>query len=144
MARTGELEVSVSDEVGASADAVWQLVRDFGDIARWSPGIEKCELEGEGLGAVRTLAMGALTLQEKLEAFDDEARSFSYSIVEPTPLPLTGYLSTLQVTPLGDDRCRVDWSGRFTPAEGTPDDQVRGLITGVYSGGIKAIQKSLG
>jgi hypothetical protein len=137
--------VKVSDEIAASADAVWRVVRDFGGLTRWSPGIEKCEVEGDGVGAVRTLSMpGGLALQERLEAFDDAGRSFSYSIVEPTPLPLSGYLSTLRVTPLGDDRCRVDWEGRFTSAEGTPEDQARGMVQGIYTGGIKALQKHLG
>jgi hypothetical protein len=140
-----QLEVRVSEEVAAPADAVWQRVRDFGGLTDWSPGIEKCEIEGEGVGAVRTLTMpGGLTLQEKLESFDESGRSFSYSIVEPTPLPLSGYLSTFQVTALGDDRCRIDWTGRFTPAEGTPEEQARGMVEGIYGGGIKALRKSVG
>ncbi len=140
----GEIEVKVTDEVAASADAVWQLVRGFGDVKSWSPAIEKCEVEGEGIGAVRTLTMpGGLALQERLEAFDDAARSFSYSIVEPAPLPMSGYLATFEITELGDDRCRIDWASRFTPAEGTTEDQARGMVQGIYSGGIKAIKKNL-
>jgi len=139
-----EVELTVSDEVAAPAEAVWALVRDFGGLMNWSPGIEKCEVEGEGLGAVRTLAMaGGLALREKLEAFDDAERSFSYSIVEPSALPFTGYLARFHVRPLGGDRCRIDWSGRCTPRDGATADQARSILGAVYGGGIKAIKKRL-
>ena len=42
------INVKVSDRVAASADAVWDLLRDFGGIQRYSAGIESCSVEGEG------------------------------------------------------------------------------------------------
>ena len=65
--------VKVVETVSAGADRVWELFRDFGGISRFSQGIDSCTVEGEGVGAVRTLTMGGgLKLQERLEAFDDE------------------------------------------------------------------------
>ena len=35
----------------ASAEKLWSLVSDFGGLAGIMPGIESCEMEGEGVGA---------------------------------------------------------------------------------------------
>jgi len=137
-------EVRVTEPIGASADSVWRLIRGFGDLADWAAGIQKCEVTGEGVGAVRKLAMpGGLTLSERLESYDEQRRSFSYSMVEPLALPLKNYLSTVSVREDGPDRCTLDWSGSFEPA-GAPEEQLVGMLRGVYSGSIAAIKKKLG
>ena len=60
--------VKVSERVDASADAVWALFRDFGGVQRFSPAIEKVEVSGSGIGAVRTLSVpGGVQLQERLD-----------------------------------------------------------------------------
>lgn len=137
-------EVKVEETVEAPAAAVWALVSDFGGVDKWAgPAIQGCSVEGEGVGAVRTLTLpGDATLQEKLESFDPESRTQSYSIVDPSPLPLTGYLSTLHVEEDGPQRCRVQWNGRFDPkGDAAP---VEGMIHGIYTGGIAGIRKALG
>ena len=133
--------VKVVESVNASADRVWELFRDFGGITRFSQGIESCTVEGEGVGAVRTIAMGALKLQERLEAFDDGGRTLSYAIIGDHPLPFDNYLSTIKVVAQGD-ACTVEWSSTYDP-KGT-EDQASGIIQGIYKGGIAGIKKALG
>ena len=99
-------EVKVEQEIGASADRVWKLMRDFGGLKAWSPGIESCEVEGEGIGAVRTIKMGTISLKERLEYLDDATRTFRYSIVEG-PIPVSEYLATVSVSEAGPDRARA-------------------------------------
>ena len=134
--------VKVVENVNASADRVWELFRDFGGITRFSQGIDSCTVEGEGLGAVRTITMGGgLKLQERLEAFDDGGRTLSYAIIGDHPLPFDNYLSTVKVVDQGD-ACTVEWSSSYDP-KGT-EDQASGLIQGIYKGGIAGIKKTLG
>jgi hypothetical protein len=135
-------EVRVVEEIGASADAVWELVRDFGGVMKWASTLESCKVEGEGIGAVRTLALpGGAAIRERLERFEDAARSFSYSILDG-PLPVEDYLATLVVRAKGADRCEVDWASTFEP-KGVPEERVLGIIRGVYEGGIREIKKNL-
>ncbi len=137
-------EVKVSDQIAASATSVWALIRDFGDLSKWAAGIESCEVSGEGIGAVRTLGLpGGGTLKERLEAFDEEARSFSYSMVEPIPLPLKNYLATVTLSEEGPDRCGIEWSSSFEPS-GASEEQTVKMIQGIYLGGIASIKKKLG
>jgi hypothetical protein len=92
--------------------------------------------------ARRKLALpGGLTLEERLEAFDDPGRRLSYAIVAG-PIPVASYLATIEVCDEGSG-CRIDWSSTFEP-RGISDDQARGMIEGVYKGGIAGIKRALG
>jgi len=136
------LSVKVSERIEASAERVWELVRDFGGVERYAAGIEKCTVEGQGVGAVRTLALpGGRSLVERLEAFDDPGRRLSYAIVAG-PIPVASYLATIEVCDEGSG-CRIDWSSTFEP-RGISDDQARGMFEGVYKGGIAGIKRALG
>ena len=135
-------EIVVREEVDASADAVWELVRDFGGVLSWSSALESCEVEGEGIGAVRTLGLGGGTsIRERLESLEDSSRTFRYSIVDG-PLPVSDYLATFKVSDRGADRCEIEWGASFEPV-GAPEEQVLGLLRGVYEGGIREIAKKL-
>ena len=89
-------EVLVTEELPVPATKIWELVRDFGGIQKWvGPMIQNLEIEGEGVGAIRTLTLpGDTKLSEELKAFDNEGRSFSYAIIGKSPLPVADYLST--------------------------------------------------
>jgi carbon monoxide dehydrogenase subunit G len=136
------VSVKVSEQIEASAEQVWELFRDFGGIQRFSPQIEKVTVAGQGIGAVRTLRLpGGAALEERLEAFDDAGRRLSYAIVGG-PIPVANYLATIEVHDDGKG-CRIDWSSHFEP-KGMSDEQARGMIEGVYRGGIAGVKKALG
>ncbi len=134
--------VKVSERLAASASSVWDLLRDFGGVQRYSAGIESCKVEGEGVGAVRTLGLpGGLSLQERLEAFDDRGRKLRYAIIAG-PIPVENYLASIEVSEDGDG-CRIDWSSSFDP-KGISDAQGVAMLEGVYKAGINGIRKTLG
>lgn len=134
----------IADEVEAPADAVWELVRDFGGVVKWSSGaIQDVRMEGEGIGAVRTLTVrGGVTLQERLEALDEAKRSFSYSFEGKSVLPLDGYYATLTVVPIDEGRCRVEWGSTFEP-RGVSEEQAVSMVEGIYKNGIVGIKQAL-
>ncbi|UWF47166.1 SRPBCC family protein [Pseudomonas sp. N3-W] len=123
-------------DIPASADQVWQLVGGFNALPDWLPFISKSELS-EG-GRVRTLQTSDGTVViERLETFDNAARTYSYSFVQ-SPFPATDYLATLRVEAQGQG-ARVTWSGRFT-AVGVSDEEVQALFAGIYQGGLEALR----
>jgi len=135
--------VKVTDRIGAGADSVWGLLRDFGGIKKFSTTIESCTVEGEGVGAVRTITMpGGLQLQERLESFDDAGRTLQYAIIGENPLPFTDYLSTIRLSEDGDGTS-VEWSSTFEP-KGIPEEQAGKIIEGIYTGGIAGMKSALG
>jgi len=136
-------EVIVRRKVGAPAKRCWELLSNFGGVADMSPMIQSCDVEGEGVGAVRTLGLpGGAKLQERLEAHDEAGMTYSYSIIGDHPLPLADYYSTVTIEPAGDDACTVDWRGRFEPKG--DEAAAAGMVNGIYTGGIAALGKALG
>ena len=136
--------VKVSEPVPASAGKVWALLGDFGGVAKWGGGmLESCTVEGEGVGAVRTIGIpGGASIQERCEAYDDAGRALTYSIVGKSPIPIRNYVSTCRVVETGPDQCRIDWEGRFEP-DGVPEDQAQNMVRGIYTGAIAAVRKLL-
>jgi carbon monoxide dehydrogenase subunit G len=72
--------------------AVWEVVRDFGGIGAWMPGIESCEVDGED----RVIGLMGIKIRERLGTLDEAKRSISYSIVE-SPLNIEHHEATITV-----------------------------------------------
>ncbi|WP_242209654.1 MULTISPECIES: SRPBCC family protein [unclassified Pseudomonas] len=127
---------SATIDIPASADQVWQLIGGFNTLPDWLPFIPNSELSDGG--RVRTLqtADGAVVV-ERLQAFDNTAKTYSYSI-EQAPFPATDYLATIKVEAQGQG-ARVTWSGRFN-AKGVSDEEVVALFSGIYQGGLEALR----
>jgi carbon monoxide dehydrogenase subunit G len=136
-------EIRIEEEIRAAADAVWPVVSDFAGITRFMAGLEKVEVQGSGIGAVRTVTVtGGNKLQERLESFDPKARSFSYSIL-PGAMPVQNYLATVKLADAGAGRSRITWSARFD-APGMPEAQSGGLAKGMeqaYGAAIAGLKK---
>ncbi len=135
--------VSISEGVNAPAARVWELIRGFNDLPKWLPPFVASEVEGEGVGSMRTITMeDGTVLKERLDAYDDAERSYTYTITE-SPLPFSGYRSTIRVTEDGAAACTFEWSCTFEPA-GAPEADVVGLIEGLYKGGMGNVRTILG
>lgn len=130
-----------SIDVDATPDQVWRLIGGFNSLPDWLPYIPGSELS-EG-GRVRTLANPAGdVIVERLEAFNDKERFYSYSILR-APFPATDYVATIRVRAIaGQTGARVEWSGSFTPV-GVGEAEVTQLFHGIYADGLAALKRSL-
>lgn len=106
--------IDVTQQIHASADDVWQRIRGFGDLASWLPGVTACEVEGDGIGAIRTVSVGdGAPVQERLDAYDENQRQFSYSIVSAPGLDArANFRATVTVSP-ADEGSQVRWQASF-------------------------------
>ena len=131
---------TVSIEIPASVDQVWQLMGGFDSLPDWLPFIPK-SMVSEG-GRVRTLTTsGGGTVIERLEAFDNRQRSYSYSIIQ-APFPVVDYLSTIAVVATADNNItRVEWSGSSTPVNVRHADD-EALFSGIYRDGLQALKNN--
>lgn len=127
-------------ELAASADAVWALIGGFNDLPNWLPPAKTSVLEEGGVIRRLTIPSGEEVV-ERLLAHDDAARTHTYSIVEG-PLPVSGYVATLSVEPLGAGS-RVHWHSTFEPA-GVTEDEACDVIAGVYDAGLTALRERFG
>ena len=133
--------VKVVEDINGPADQVWTAISDFGGIKVGGP-ITSFEVEGKGVGMVRTIGMGGGRVVERLDRHDAEDRVFSYSIVnDDCPLPVSAYSSTVTVTDKGDGTCSVDWTGTFEP-KGS-EAEAAAVVEGIYRGGIAGARKAV-
>lgn len=110
-------KVTESIVINASADAVWDKIKNFGD-AGWMPMVEKTAGQGgNAAGATRELTLkGGGTIKEELKKYDEADKSFSYKIVKDGVdmkiLPVNDYSATVSVTAEGSGT-KVEWKGAF-------------------------------
>ncbi|MEU4540529.1 SRPBCC family protein [Streptosporangium sp. NPDC023825] len=129
-----------STVINASADQVWEYLRDFGNVAEWLPGITGCEIEDGGdsrPGAVRRLESPGGAFRERLLTLDDASRSATYEILE-SPLPVRDYRALYRVAPVTDSgRAFVEWSATFETDDAA---KVEGFVVGqVFEPGLAAL-----
>ncbi len=135
-------KVKVEEEIAGDAAAVWKLMSDFGGLKAWNPAMKSCEIEGDGIGAVRTIDMGGdIVIVERLESLDEAVKTYTYSIIE-APLPAKGYLAKVVVSEPQPGRTKILWTSEFEP-DGAPEADLIGLFEGIYKGGIQAIEKAV-
>jgi hypothetical protein len=103
-------------EINRSAGFVWHAVRDVGAIhKRLVPGfVVDCKLE-DGARIV-TFANG-LVARELIVSIDDETRRHSWSARTDN---LVHHNASVQVFPVGEDKCRVVWIADLLPNEAAP------------------------
>jgi len=138
-------DVKVSESIAAPAARVWELLGEFGGVTKWGGAmLQSCRVEGEGVGAVRHISLqGGMEIAERCEAYDAAKRSFSYSIIGKSPIPIKNYLSVCTIVEVGANECRVDWNGTFDP-DGVSAEQAQGMVRGIYTSGVAGVRKLLG
>lgn len=132
--------ISVSREIGASAEAVWETVSDFNSLPSYVPGIVESAVEGAGVGAIRNITLGdGAKLVERLESQDDGARTLSYAITD-SPFPIESYVGTMKVRDLGGGRCQFEWSATFEP-KGAPEEELKKNMVAVFESACEGLRK---
>ena len=124
--------------INRPADAVWQVLRDFGAACQYLIMVEKCTVEGQGIGALRTLTYtDASTIVERLEALDDAAHRLNYALLSDTPF--RNCLTTVTVHDLDRGQCEVAWSAAFE-ADGLPVSEAQEMLEGAFKLNGQALQ----
>ena len=127
--------------IHAPADAIWEVVGDFGAAGQYLASIINCTVEGAGVGALRTLTYAdSSTILERLEALDDHARRLSYALLTDTPF--RDCLTTVTVHELGRGQGEVTWTATFD-ADGLPASEAVEMLEGAFESNSWALQHSL-
>lgn len=111
--------VEVARFIDAPADDVWAIVGDFGTDVLARGYVERVEVLGEGIGAVRVYhlpaRLGGAPVKERLEDHNPVDRSYAYRMTDNGNLPWTGYFGRITVTPAGPARSAILFEIRMTP-----------------------------
>jgi hypothetical protein len=134
--------VTKSIDVKGAPAQVWATIGPFCSIKDWHPAIGECTTDGK-TPPTRTLVTkdGKAKFIETETARNEANFAYSYAI-KSSPLPLTGYVSTLKVTPKGSDMSTITWSSSFTPAAGK-DAAASEAVGGIYQAGLDSIKAAM-
>ena len=144
-ALAGTLSVSEEVELAATPARTWSVIKDFQRWQTWHPAFATTEITkggGNAKGTVRVLATkDGAKFNEELLMHDAASRSYQYRIID-SPLPISGYVSTIEVreSALGS---RVVWSSNFTVNPGASDEEIKKTIAGVYRAGLDSLKASV-
>jgi len=138
-------KVYTSSVIGAPAQQVWAIVRDFNALPDWHPAIAESRIEdglpSDKVGCVRnfTLTDGG-TIREQLLMLSDFDFTCSYAILE-SPMGVRNYVATLRLIPVTDgNRTFAEWTAEFDCAPEQERELVQQIGTGVFQGGFDALK----
>jgi hypothetical protein len=127
------VELEVEGEFDVAADALWGVLRNFGDVS-WLPGAPEPVFEGEGPGMIRSVVIPPLpTAREQLDGIDEEARRVRYHILDGNPMPVREYSASMQVIDAGAGRSRLRWKSTWEP-DGVSEEDARNAVSQLYTG----------
>lgn len=119
---------------------IFAMLTDFGGIGQLLPDtVASCECVGEGVGALRTIALAeGGTVVERMDVAHDDT-VFAYSIISNDALPIENYCAvvTLEDVPGGT---AVRYGSNWNPTGDAEDEEVRGLLEGLYGAILDAME----
>lgn len=142
-----DVESHRAEDMPVAAGAVWDVIADFGSLGDWWPAglLEGVDVEGDGIGMVRHIrTVIGLTLSERLDALDPEARQLRLSITGDLPANMAGYHATGQVFETGADSSRLEWTGRYQVEREEDAAGARAFLEGAYATMFRGIREHLG
>lgn len=135
-------QAKVVEQIAAPIDRVFAQLGNFAGIEP-GPGLEAVDYEGEGVGMTRTMHLANGVVVERLDVYDESARTWTYAIInEDSPLPFADYSATVQLIDNGDNTTTVDWVGTFDP-KGVEEAQAVKFACAIYGNAIKGARAAL-
>lgn len=108
-------------DIAAPPAKVWEIIKDFGNIADWNPALTKSTGKGgNGANASRTIVFkSGGELVEGLDYYGEKEMSYLYRLSKEKidVLPVSSYTSEITVKPGPNDGSTVTWMGRFYRAD---------------------------
>lgn len=116
-------------DIDRPADEVWKVVRDFGGLAAWMPGIDSCRVDGDE----RIIEMLGMEVTEKLVRLDEDSRTLVYGIAK-SPMPIEHHEATIAVSAVDDATSHVTYTVDVVP------DSMTEVMSNAYAGALQALK----
>ena len=135
-------EFTIVRQIDAPVETVWEVLHDFGDIHRWSPGVTDSELTSSGPvseGTTRHCDFAPFGgVNERIERHEPNER-LTVDLYETYRLPISGAVADFNIAPQdGGTALTIHYS--YTPnllgrlVKGYTDTQMRKGIGGMAKG----------
>ena len=95
-------EFTITRQIDAPVEMVWEVLRDFGDIQRWSPGVTDSELTSQrpvSEGATRHCDFAPFGgVNERIDRYEPNER-LTVNLYETFKLPISGGVADFRIAP---------------------------------------------
>lgn len=135
-------EFTITRQINAPIDAVWEVLHDFGDIQRWSPGVVSSELMSHGPvseGSTRRCDFAPFgAVHERIDRHEPHQR-LTVNLYETFKLPISGAVADFNIAP-NEQGTALTLHYSYTPnllgrlLSGYTGTQMRKGIEGLASG----------
>lgn len=142
MTRAAITYAEVSERLEHPLARVWEQIAMFGGLERWADGVSECSVEGEGIGAVRTVVRNGNRVRERLETIDPAARMIRYQILPPHALPAENVHGNILLRALTDEATEIVWRSDATDFCAEPE-WLGARISTFYRDSIGGLQRLL-
>lgn len=107
-------EITTTHRLDVVQGIIWNKLIAFGGTEKFVPDlIEKVDLHGHGIGAVRTIHLkGGGVIKEELTKIDTKHHLLEF-IIHSTPMPITEYIGIFQVSHVSEQQCEVRFSSIY-------------------------------
>jgi hypothetical protein len=123
-------------------ETVWTRIAAFSGLEGWADGVSACSVEGEGVGAVRTVTRNGFSVRERLEAIDPAAHMLRYQILQPHPLPADVVHGNVILWALEEGRTEILWRSDAADFK-VPPEALGARIEAFYAASIEGLRRSL-
>ncbi len=135
-------EFTITREIDAPVETVWEVLDDFGDIQRWSPGVRASQLTSDGPvseGSTRHCDFAPFGgVNERIDRYQPNER-LTVNLYETFKLPISSGVADFNIAPHADGT-QLTLHYTYTPnllgrlIKGYTDKQMRQGIGGLASG----------
>lgn len=135
-------EFTITRQINAPVETVWEVLHDFGDIQRWSPGVTVSELTSDGPVSEGTTRRCEFALfggvHERVDLHQPNER-LTVNLYETFKLPISGAVADFNIAPDGGGT-KLTLRYSYTPnllgrlVRGYTDKQMRKGIGGMAKG----------
>lgn len=138
-------KVYASAVIPAPVGVVWDVIRDFNALPKWTPFVAESRIEqnaaGDKVGCIRNFRLkSGGRIRERLLALSDYEMSCTYSILE-SPMGVENYLATLRLIPVTEgDQTFAEWSAEFDAAPDREAALVDDIGRNVFAAGLSALK----
>jgi hypothetical protein len=142
------IKVYVSSVLETPADVVWDMVRDFNALPRWTPFVADSRIEqnlpADRVGCVRNFRLkDGGVIREQLLSLSDYDFQCTYSILE-SPMGVSNYVATLKLTPVTDgNKTFAEWSAEFDTPPGREEELAESIGQDVFQAAFSHLKQML-
>ncbi|RVW02513.1 SRPBCC family protein [Rhodococcus spongiicola] len=132
-------DFTINRQIQAPVEKVWSVLNDFGNIARWNPGVKRSALTSDGPvseGTTRHCDLAPLGgVEERIDTYIPNER-MTVNLYETYKLPISGGVADFNIAP-HDSGTELTLHYSYTPnllgrvAKGSTDKQLRKGIGGL-------------